>query len=118
MNSNKNPGILIEWLALLPLKERAQKLNQISHNLTICARDVAATPSADKSIIVDKLLGLSELHHKLSAQIGHYYAGEETEVYPVDVFCRILFNVAAKHEIVSLLNGAINYAKTGAWNVV
>ena len=117
MNPNTNPEILIEWLALLPLREREQKLNQISHNLTICARDVAASASADKSIIVNKLLGLSELHHKLSAQIGHYYAGEETKVYPVDVFCRILYNVAAKHEMVSLLNGAINYAKTGAWNV-
>jgi hypothetical protein len=101
----------------LLIERESPKLNQISHNLTICARDLATNTSADRSNIIKKLLGLSELHHKLSAQIGQYCAGEEIKVYPVDVFCRILYNVATQHEVASLLNGAINYAMTGSWQV-
>jgi hypothetical protein len=117
MSTDKNPEILNEWLALSPLIERAQKLNRISYSLTICARDVATSATLGQATIVHKLLGISELHHKLSAQIAHYHAGEEIKVYPVDVFCRILYNVAAKHEIVSLLVGAVNFAMTGKWSI-
>jgi len=75
------------WLAALPVMERARKLSKISHNLTIYAREFQLLPTSSegKTEVIKKLLGLSELHHKLSAQVVHYCAGEEKAIYPEEV---------------------------------
>jgi hypothetical protein len=65
---------------------------------------------------VKRLIGLSELQHQLSAQIGHYLDGEEVKVYPVDVFAEILFEKATAYQVLPFLSGAINRVKTGSWD--
>jgi hypothetical protein len=84
-----NPQILSEWLAGMSLPERARTLNRIAHCLTICTREfeAATEPFRDPAIVIKKLIGLSELQHQLSAQIGHYMDGEETKVYPNRCLC-------------------------------
>jgi hypothetical protein len=92
-----NSQLVAEWLKSLSLTDRAKALNLISFRLTIHARDyfLAATGEA-KAADVQQLRGINELHHKLLSQAGHYLDGEETAVYPVDVFSRIL-NETAHH---------------------
>jgi hypothetical protein len=113
-----NPQVLSEWLTGMSLPERARSLNGIAHCLTICTREfeAATEPFKDPSIVIKKLIGLSELQHQLSAQIGHYMDGEEIKVYPIDVFAKILFEKAAYYQILPFLRGAINRIKTGSWN--
>ena len=92
-----NYKLFSEWLTELPLIERGQRLSKLSHDLTICAREFRSPSiSDDKSIIIKKLLGFSELQHKISAQVGHYCAGEEIKVYPVAVLIEILFDIVAR----------------------
>jgi len=93
MNGEINPQIVGEWLAGTPLHERARAINRIAYNLTICAREFEAAPQPfkDPALVIKRLIGLSELQHQLSQQIGHYMDGEEVKVYPVDVFAQILF---------------------------
>jgi hypothetical protein len=69
-----NPHILSEWLAKMSLSERARTLNRIAHDLTICTRqfEAATQPFKDPALVIKMLIGLSELQHQLSAQIGHY----------------------------------------------
>jgi hypothetical protein len=112
-----NPQILSEWLAGLSLQQRARTLNRIAHNLTICTREFEAPlkPFKDTAIVIKRLIGLSELQHQLSAQIGHYMDGEEIKVYPADVFAKILFEKAAYYDVLPFLKGSINQAKTGSW---
>src|SRR5712664_1815365 len=105
--------VLSEWLTSLQLPERTKALNLLSFKLTINARehgirfsDPDALPATAK-----RLLGISELHHKLLSQIGHYLDGEETGAYPVDVFSRILFEVANQHDCTADLNAAIRSAR-------
>jgi hypothetical protein len=116
MADKMNPQILSEWLAGIPLPERARTLNRIAHDLTICTREfeAATEPFKDPAIVIKKLIGLSELQHQLSAQIGHYMDGEEIKVYPIDVFARILFEKATYYQILFFLTGAINRIKTGS----
>jgi len=117
MVDKMTPQILSEWLAGMSLPERARALNRIAHNLTICTREFEAAqkPFKDPAIVIKRLIGLSELHHQLSAQIGHYMDGEEIKVYPIDVFAQILFEKAAWYEILPFLKGAVNREKTGLW---
>jgi hypothetical protein len=112
-----NSQILSEWLVGLSLQQRARTLNRIAHNLTVCTREFEAPlePFKSPAIVIKKLIGLSELQHQLSAQIGHYMDGEEIKVYPVDVFAQILFEKAAHYDVVPFLKGAISYVKTGSW---
>jgi hypothetical protein len=79
MVNELNPKILGEWLAGMSLPERARTLNRISHDLTICTREfeAATEPFKDPAIVIKRLIGLSELQHQLSAQIGHYMDGED-----------------------------------------
>ncbi len=104
-----NPQILGEWLAGMSLPERARTLNRIAYQLTICARDfeVAKQPFKDPAAVIKMLIGLSELQHQLTQQIGHYMDGEEIKVYPVDVFAKILFEKATNYRILPFLRGAI-----------
>ena len=110
-----NPQTLSEWLAGLSLPERARALSGIAHCLTICTREFEAAkqPFKDPSIVIKRLIGLSELQHQLSAQIGHYMNGEEIKVYPIDVFAQILFEKAIEYQTLPFLRGAINRVKTG-----
>ena len=96
-----NPQMVSEWLAGMSLPERARTLNSIAHCLTICTREfeAATEPFKDPSIVIKKLIGLSELQHQLSAQIGHYMDGEEIKAYPIDVFAKILFEEATYYQI-------------------
>src|ERR1700758_5115937 len=96
-----NAQILSEWLAGMSLAERARTLNRIAHCLTICTREfeAAAEPFTDPAIVIKRLIGLSELQHQLSAQIGHYMDGEEIKVYPIHVFAKILFEEATMYQI-------------------
>ena len=64
---------------------------------------------------IKRLIGLSELQHQLSAQIGHYMDGEEIKVYPIDVFAKILFEKATYYQILPSLMGAISWVKSGSW---
>lgn len=113
-----NPETLSEWLGRMPLPERARVLNRIAHCLIVCTREFesATQPFKDPSIVITKLIGLSELQHQLSAQIGHYLDGEEIKVYPIDVFAKILFEKAAGYQVLPFLRGAINRIKTGSWD--
>ena len=108
-----NPQMLSEWLAGMSLPERARALNGIAHCLTICTREFEAAkqPFKDPSIVIKRLIGLSELQHHLSSQIGHYMDGEEIKVYPIDVFAQILFEKATQYQILHFLKGAINRIK-------
>src|SRR5215471_11933893 len=92
-----NPQTLSEWLAGMSLPERARTLNRIAHCLTIWTREfeAATEPFKDPAIVIKRLIGLSELQHQLSAQIGHYLDGEDVKVYPMDVFAKILFEKAS-----------------------
>ena len=109
-----NPQILGEWLAKMSLPERARTLNLIAHDLTICTREfeAATQPFKNPAAVIKRLIGLSELQHQLSAQIGHYMDGEEVKVYPIDVFAQILFEKAAHYEVLPFLKGTLNRIKT------
>lgn len=98
-----NPQILSEWLAGMPLPERARTLNRIAHRLTICSREfeAATQPFKDPDIVIKRLIGLSELQHQLSAQIGHYMDGEE-----IKVSAKILFEKATYYQIPALFEGS------------
>jgi hypothetical protein len=92
MANELSPQILSEWLAGMSLRERARTLNRIAHELTVCTRvfEAATQPFKDPAVVIKRLIGLSELQHQLSAQIGHYMDGEEIKVYPIYVlqtFC-------------------------------
>jgi hypothetical protein len=115
MADEVNPQILGEWLAGMSLPERARTLNRIAHDLTICTREfeAATQPFKDPAIVIRRLIGLSELQHHLSSQIGHYMDGEEIKVYPIDVFAQILFEKAIQYQILPSLKGAINRVRTG-----
>jgi hypothetical protein len=108
-----NPQLLGEWLVGMSLPERARTLNSIAHCLTICTREfeAATEPFKDPSIVIKKLIGLSELQHQLSAQIGHYMDGEEVKVYPIAVFAQILFEKATHYQILPFLKWAISRTK-------
>ena len=111
MTSNSNSETLSARLLALPLNERAQKLNRISYALTICAREFYSVENAsERPGAARKLLALSELHHKISSQVGAYLAGEETKVYPVEVFSRTLYDIATSHDILPSLNWAVKFA--------
>lgn len=107
------PQILSEWLTGMSLPERARILNRIAHDLTICTREFEAVtePFKDPAIVIKMLIGLSELQHQLSAQMGHYMDGEEVKVYPMDVFAEILFEKARHYQILPFLTGAISRIK-------
>lgn len=109
-----NPQTLSEWLAGMSLAERARTLNSIAHSLTICTREfeAATEPFKDPALVIKMLIGLSELQHQLSAQIGHYMDGEEVRVYPIDVFAKILFEKATHYRVLPFLRGAISRIKT------
>ena len=115
MDDELNPQVLGEWLAGMSLPERARTLNRIAHDLTICTREFEAAPQPfkDPAIVIKRLIGISELQHQLSAQIGHYLDGEEVKVYPIDVFAEILFEKAIQYQILPILRGAIKRIKTG-----
>lgn len=108
-----NPQILSEWLAKMSLSQRARTLNRISHDLTICTREfeAATQPFKDPALVIKRLIGLSELQHQLSAQIGHYLDGEEIKVYPIDVFVQILFEKADYYQVSPCLRSAFNRIK-------
>lgn len=101
MVDEPNPQTLSEWLTGMSLPERARALNAIAHCLTICTRqfEAATQPFKEPSIVIKRLIGLSELQHQLSAQIGHYMDGEEIKAYPIDVFAKILFEEATYYQI-------------------
>jgi hypothetical protein len=109
-----NPQVVSEWLTGMSLPERARTLNRIAHDLTICTREFEAVrePFKNPALVIKMLIGLSELQHQLSAQIGHYMDGEEVKVYPVDVFVQILFEKASQYQVLPFLRGAIGRMKT------
>jgi hypothetical protein len=103
------------WLRALTVTEQTKALNYVSYGLTISAPeyvylDRSQKPTLDQTTGA-QLLGISELQHQLSSQIGHYLDGEEVKLYPVDVFCRILFEKAAYHGVMSGLLTAIKRAR-------
>ena len=109
-----NPQILSEWLARMALPERARILNRIAYDLTICTREFEAVtePFKNPALVIKMLIGLSELQHQLSGQIGHYMDGKELKVYPIDIFANILFEKATHYQILPFLMRAISRIKT------
>jgi hypothetical protein len=64
------------WLRALTVTEQTKALNYVSYGLTISAReyvylDRSQKPTLDQTTGA-QLLGISELQHQLSSQIGHY----------------------------------------------
>ncbi len=110
MDNEINSRMLGEWLARMSLPERARNLNRISYHLTVCTREfeAATQPFKDPAMVIKMLIGLSELQHQLSQQIGHYMDGEEIKVYPIDVFAQILFEKAAQYQIMPFFRGVLN----------
>jgi hypothetical protein len=103
-----NAEQLEEWLTVLPLLERAKTLNLVSFKLNIYAREYGLlSADSDKEMAMRKLLGISELNHKLTSQIGHYINGDEAKIYPLNVFCQILFDVANQYNVTGALKGSI-----------
>ena len=106
-----NEEFLTNWLTSLPVARRGRVLNQVAYELTISARRwyvpgaEATTPEG-----VNKLLGLNELQHQLLAQAGHYLDNEDSKVYPLDVFSKIVLQMAAHYGIESDLTSAIRRA--------
>ena len=104
------------WLEGLPLRERAKLLSLIAYQLTVQARRFYRFPPHSVSnppLDGEKLAGINELQHQLISQAGHYWDGEERKVYPIDVFSRILFEVAAQHGVTSDLAAAVKYVQEG-----
>jgi hypothetical protein len=98
----------------LPLQERARALNHVAFHLTIRTRLYYGGSSRETEALVPyskQLVGINELQHKLSAQVGHYLDGEEEKVYPLDVFSRILFEVADHYGLTSDLAAAVKYVE-------
>jgi hypothetical protein len=75
-----NPQMFGEWLAGMSLPERARTLNRIAHDLTICTREfeAATEPFKEPAIVIKRLIGLSELQHHLSSQIGHIWTAKRS----------------------------------------
>jgi hypothetical protein len=110
MNSQQ----VAEWLAALPLLERAKVLNLVSYNLTIHARDYGLPHSpAQGEAAIKRLLGINELQHKLMSQTGHYMDGDDSKAYPATVFSQILFEMAAHYNATGALNAALKSARSG-----
>jgi hypothetical protein len=108
-----NPQSVAEWLNGLSLAERAKALTRVSYQLTIHARDyLLASAEQEKSAAARKLMGINELQHKLTSQIGHYLEGEQNAVYPADVFSRILSETATQYGIRATLTTAMEYVMT------
>ena len=107
-----NEGFLTSWLTSLSIAQRGRILNQIAYELTIGARHwyvpgaEATTPEG-----ATKLLGLNELQHQLLAQAGHYFDNDENRVYPMDVFSKIVFQMAAHYGIAPELSTAIRHVQ-------
>jgi hypothetical protein len=108
-----NPETLVQWLAPLTLAERAKALAFVGSWLTVYGRDygIASVKDIGESSALRKLVGINELQHKLLSQTSNYLNGEEQKVYPVDIFGRILFEVADQYGIRSALIGAIKHAQ-------
>lgn len=109
-----NAESLSRRLEGLPLHERAKLLNLIAYQLTVQVRRFYRFPphsAPNPPPNGEKLAGVNELQHQLISQIGHYLQGEEEKVYPVDVFSRILFEVADQHGVASDLAAAVKYVE-------
>lgn len=116
MVNEVNPQTLSDWLSGMTLAQRARILNRISYDLTICTREfeAATEPFKDPALVIKMLIGLSELQHQLSQQIGHYMDGEEVKVYPMGVFAKMLFEKATHYQILPCLRGAVSRIKPRA----
>ena len=103
-----------EWLEPLSAANRAKALNFLSYTLTISARDYGQPDSPIQGeAAIKRLLGINELQHKLLSQVGHYME-DDSKAYPVEVFSRILFELAAYYDISGDLNAALRSAgRTG-----
>jgi hypothetical protein len=101
------------WLVALPLAEQAQALMKTGFKLTLCARSYSSDLSApaDSRSLVTALLGINELQHKILSQAGLYLKGEQKKIYPVDVFCRIVFEIANQHGISSALTRSLEHVR-------
>jgi hypothetical protein len=81
MGQEVNQQILREWLAGMSLPERARTLKRIAHELTMCTREFESAaepftePFKDPAIVLKRLIGLSELQHQLSPQMGQNMDG-------------------------------------------
>jgi hypothetical protein len=108
-----NVHSVAQWLAAMPLDERARALNRITYELTIRAREFGPD-CTDRLLAARTLFGINEIQHKLASQTGRYLNGEAEEVYPVDVFCRILAELAQHHGIGDILTAAVEYRNAQA----
>ena len=70
-----NPQVLSEWLTGMSLPESSvSEWNcSLPHDMRTREFEAATEPFKDPFIIIEKLIGLSELQHQLSAQIGPLY---------------------------------------------
>jgi hypothetical protein len=104
--------VLSQWLKGLSLVERAKALNLVSYQLTIYARAYGLPEWQRPDLAArDKLLGVNELQHQLLAQTGHYLHGEDSKVYPVEVFSKIIFEKAHNYGLTALLVSAIKHVQ-------
>jgi hypothetical protein len=105
--------VFSEWLAGLPLHERARFLIRIGSQLTIYAREygISGSNSKNNNLNHKRLVGTNELQHKLLGQAGLYLDGERDKIYPDHVFSEIVFQTAEHYGITRDLTTAIRYAQ-------
>ena len=103
--------LLNQWIAGLSSTQRIQALAFISQYLTICAREYQPGHTLDDKTIIKKLLGISELQHKIADEIISYNGGN-SGVFPPDVLSKVFFEIAAQYEVTYFLDAAIGFAKS------
>jgi hypothetical protein len=101
------------------LKEKAPEaklllLLRISLNLTVVARDFQTKPKHEEGDF-RRLVGFSELQHKLSSQAITYLKHGQVPGYPDDVFSDVLCEVAKQYGINAALDATLRYVSTGRW---
>ena len=76
----------------LPAEQKARLHSLVAHNLTVCAR-AASLPEVPDAPARQKLLGLNELLHQVTAHVMHLVWGDPYR-YPDDVFMDIILETA------------------------
>jgi hypothetical protein len=112
-----NAKSLADWLSVLSIEERIRALALIYADLTVSARALFVpelTHNAPIELVIGKLKGLNELHHRISGQLASY-ANNPAKAYPVEVFSNVIFETASEYNVSAFLSTAIEFAQSREW---
>jgi hypothetical protein len=98
---------LTNWYIDLPDSDKVTFLACVSHQLTIHGRGFGLDLSGEQQ--AKALLGLNELQHQISGQVGGIVSKHER--YPEDVFVQILIEKAAWYGISAHLIQSFEFAR-------